>query len=114
MRPGLWGDDEAVAVSLVGDDGVPALRAALARALWKGERLRDSAAVTNIRHIALLETARAALTRASDAAEHAAAEELVLADLAGRPARPRGDLRPADARRGDGSGSSSRFCIGGK
>ena len=77
----LWGNDDEVAVSLVRDDGLPALRLALVRVLWKGEQLRDTAAVTNIRHISLLKTARAALMRASNAAERAVAEELVLADL---------------------------------
>ena len=47
-----------------------------------GEELRDPPAITNLRHIDLLERARGALTRAASAAETLAPEELVLADLA--------------------------------
>jgi tRNA modification GTPase len=45
---------------------------------------RDSAAVTNVRHAALLETARQALRRASEAVDNPGgpvAEEFVLTDL---------------------------------
>jgi tRNA modification GTPase len=58
------------------------LRDAIAAALAGGESLRDTAAISNVRHIALLDQARARL-----AAAHAAAavegtpEEFVLADL---------------------------------
>ena len=41
----------------------------------------DTPVVSNVRHIALLETAGAALGRAAEAAAEGATEELVLADL---------------------------------
>ena len=77
LRP----EDHVVEMSLLSADQLPVLRAALARALCGGERLRDTPAVSNIRHIQLLENAHAALARATDAAAAAASEELVLVDL---------------------------------
>ena len=58
-----------------------ALRAAIAAALSAGGALRDVPAVTNQRHLALLERAHDALTRGADALAHGAPEELALADL---------------------------------
>ena len=49
-----------------------------------GESLRDTAAVTNVRHIELLDRARRALDRARqaiDASQGMLSEEFVLADL---------------------------------
>ena len=43
---------------------------------------RDTPAVTNLRHVTLLESAREALVRARDAAADGAPEELIAADLA--------------------------------
>jgi tRNA modification GTPase len=68
-------------------DGVAALRAAIARALTGGEPLRDSARVSNARHIALLQQARGALAAAHAAAEADAPEEFVLSDLQAARAR---------------------------
>jgi tRNA modification GTPase len=66
-------------------EGLEALQAAIRVALEGGSSgVRETAAVTNMRHAALLERARAALRTAVDAVEEAAgpvAEEFVLADL---------------------------------
>jgi tRNA modification GTPase len=54
----------------------------LVDALSGGEALRDSTAISNVRHTALLERARAHLAQARQAALQArASEEFVLADL---------------------------------
>ena len=57
------------------------VREAVGRALSDGEELRDPPAITNLRHIELLERARVALRRAVEAAEARSPEEFVLADL---------------------------------
>ena len=59
------------------------LRGALAQVLWGGEPLRDAPALSNLRHILLVEQAAGGLARAAEAAEAAAPEELILADLQG-------------------------------
>jgi tRNA modification GTPase len=62
--------------------GVGDVRKAIMRELAGCESLRDTAAISNMRHIALLEDARASLAAASRAAaEQHAPEEFVLADL---------------------------------
>jgi tRNA modification GTPase len=62
--------------------GIDTLRRDLAQALTAREPLRDTAALSNIRHIALLEQARVHLLAATAAAGSAPApEEFVLADL---------------------------------
>jgi tRNA modification GTPase len=62
--------------------GVDELRRAIVCALAGRESLRDTAAVSNARHIALLEQARASLAVAADASGVAGTpEEFVLADL---------------------------------
>ena len=75
--------EAAVRISLVDDDGaLIRVSESVSRALLAGEELRDPPAITNLRHIDLLERARAALVRAAAAADAEAPEELVLADLA--------------------------------
>ena len=76
--------DTIVRVSLVGDDGEAFTRVsqAVTHELLSGEELRDPPAITNLRHIDLLERTRTALWRAAEAADGNAPEELVLADLA--------------------------------
>ena len=74
-----------VPVSAATGDGIDALRAQV-RAVLDGASTtpRDPAAVTNVRHAALLERAQAALQQALDGLEHAGgpvAEEFVLSDL---------------------------------
>ena len=82
FRPGCC--QQTVRVSLVDAESqaLGQIRAAMSRALLVGEELRDPPAITNLRHIELLELARAALLRSVEAAENQAPEEFVLADLA--------------------------------
>jgi len=70
-----------VAVSAQTGDGVVALRETIVRALTASEALRDTPAITNARHVALLEEARTALASGRVAAEAAAPEEFITADL---------------------------------
>jgi tRNA modification GTPase len=88
--PPVWrGADIAapmVVVSTKTGDGLDTLRGEI-RAALDGANFataRDTAGVTNVRHAALLERARAALRRAGDAVETPGgpvAEEFVLSDL---------------------------------
>ena len=71
-----------VEVSARTGGGVDELRCAIVAALAGHESLRDTAAVSNSRHIALLEYARVSLVAAADAsAVTGTPEEFVLADL---------------------------------
>lgn len=72
---------DAVAVSALTGDGIDDLRTALVDAAVDGEAGRDVPAITNVRHVDLLRTARAGLARAARAAAAAAPEEFVVADL---------------------------------
>jgi tRNA modification GTPase len=73
---------EAIAMSAKTGEGLDAVRRAIVSQLTGGESLRDTATISNTRHIALLEQVRGSLTRARRAASHAGtAEEFVLADL---------------------------------
>jgi len=100
----------ALEVSSLTDDGIDALRAALAHA-GGGGVLRDRAPIANMRHVALLEKARDAVARAAAAAAAGAPEECVLADL--HEARGRFDeitgARPQDEVL---RVIFERFCIG--
>jgi tRNA modification GTPase len=81
-RPLAWRRDEAVSVSATMGDGLDALRRAIIETLGGGEPLRDSAAISNVRHATLLERARRHLAQAGDAAcEARTPEEFLLADL---------------------------------
>jgi tRNA modification GTPase len=71
----------ALTVSAQTGDGVDRLRNALAEAIGAANVLRDTPAVTNVRHAALLERAHDALARASAAAADGAPEELVVMDV---------------------------------
>jgi tRNA modification GTPase len=79
------GSQRLVPVSVRTGDGIDELKGAIVRALGAGEGVeRDTAAVTNIRHIELLGRGREALQRAKQAitnAEGQLPEEFVLADL---------------------------------
>ena len=71
-----------ILISAKTGDGFPALRAAIARELTGGELLHDTASISNARHIALLQQARASLAAAASAAASGhTPEEFVLADL---------------------------------
>ena len=76
--------ETVVSVSLLDSkgDSLTQVSQAVTRVLLAGEELRDPPAITNLRHIELLERTRAALARAAAAADSKAPEELVLADLA--------------------------------
>jgi tRNA modification GTPase len=68
--------------------GLDEVRRAMVRELTGRESLRDTAAISNTRHIALLQHARASLAAARDAAAAAGTpEEFVLADLQAARAR---------------------------
>jgi tRNA modification GTPase len=105
-------NDEAVAVSAITREGIPALRCAITTALTGRESLRDTIAISNARHIALLEEARASLASARDAAGTCeTAEEFVLADL--QAARARFDEIVGVRTQDDLLDHIfSRFCIG--
>ena len=64
-------------------DGLTELRAAIVQGLCNGEILRDTPAMTNIRHIELMEAAATNLARAELAASeaHGTPEEFLLSDL---------------------------------
>ena len=78
---------ERVEVSAKTGEGVNDLRRAIVRELTGRESLRDAAAISNTRHIALLEQARANLVAASGSFVAAAPEEFILADLQAARAR---------------------------
>jgi tRNA modification GTPase len=103
-------DAGALAVSSLTDEGVGDLRRALADFAGT-DVLRDRAPIANMRHVALLEKARAAVARACAAAASGIPEEFVLADL--HDARGRFDeitgVRPQDEVL---SLIFERFCIG--
>jgi len=90
---------------------IEALRAAIASALSAGGAPRDVPAVTNQRHLALLERAHDAITRGADALAHGAPEELALADLQ----EARGHLDEIVGRRTSDDllrHIFERFCVG--
>jgi tRNA modification GTPase len=78
-----WTDARAIAVSATTGAGLDVLRRAIAAAL-DVDLSRDRPAITNIRHVALVDRTHRALTRARDAvsADASLSEEFVLADLA--------------------------------
>jgi tRNA modification GTPase len=81
--PAAWQREDAIEISALTGEGLSELRARILAAL-DVEPLSDRPEITNVRHIALVERAREALTRARDGAIAAAgslSEEFVLADL---------------------------------
>jgi tRNA modification GTPase len=72
---------QCLRMSTVTREGLADVRRAIAAALVGGESLREGAAVSNVRHIALLESVRARLESAEDSAATGAPEEFVLTDL---------------------------------
>ena len=73
--------DPEVSVSALTGAGMALLRHAIAHALTGRESLRDTAAISNTRHIALLERARQHLGDGRGAALASSSEEFVLSDL---------------------------------
>lgn len=104
--------ETTIPVCLLDGDGAPsAVREALARALQRDQPPGDTPVVSNIRHIALLETAAVALDRAAGAAAEGVSEELVLADLQAA----RSALEELSGRRAPNAVLDrifERFCIG--
>jgi tRNA modification GTPase len=101
-----------ISVSAVTGEGIEDLRAAIASALDADPR-RDPPAITNVRHAALLERARDALTRAKAAvsSDRPLPEEFVLVDLQ----EARAALEEITGRRTSDDVLAhifERFCIG--
>jgi tRNA modification GTPase len=111
--PPAWGDEDAVQVSATTGAGIETLRRRIAGAL-EVDSLRDRPAMTNVRHIALVDRAHQALGRAATAARAeggALPEEFVLADLADA----RAALEEISGRRAPEDLLAhifSKFCIG--
>ncbi len=88
-RPSAWpcdpladsGAATIVETTATVDDGVASLRTALRAALGATEPRGDATAITNVRHLDLLERTQQSLTRAVAAVAAQASEEFVLADL---------------------------------
>jgi len=100
-----------VCVSARTGSGLDGLRLAIVRALGGAEPTRDLPAISNIRHVTLLQEARVFLDRGRAAARAGASEEFVAADL--QQARERfdevvGRRTPDDVLRH----IFERFCIG--
>jgi len=108
-----WSDDRALAVSAVTGRGLDDLRRGIAAAL-DVDLQRDRPAITNVRHIAIVERAQEALMRARAAAlpeNGSMPEEFVLADLAAA----RTALEEISGRRATEDLLAhifARFCIG--
>jgi tRNA modification GTPase len=85
--PAVWSQEEvgagSLAVSAATGEGIDRLRHAIVETLTASEELRDPPAISNARHIALLETARVHVERVSEAAAAGIGtpEEFLLADL---------------------------------
>lgn len=115
-RPAAWDPERAIdgigamRVSAATGDGLDALKMAIVDAAAGGP-VRETAAVTNIRHLTLLERAAASLARARSAAASRAHEELVLDDLheAKRALEEVTGQRSSDDLLNE---IFSRFCIG--
>lgn len=118
--PRAWSDEAvatgndggAIVVSALTGEGMPALRRAVVTRLTGGaEPPRDVPAISNVRHLALVDDARDAVGRAREAASAGGTEELVLAELsAARSALDAvvGRKSPEDLLRH----IFGRFCIG--
>ena len=72
---------DGIEVSARTGEGLEGLIAAITAALGAGEPLRDRPAITNVRHTLLLERARTALVRATNALNGGISEEFPLLDL---------------------------------
>lgn len=102
---------EALSVSASTGTGLGALRSALVSELSNDGPGRDTPAITNLRHVALLERAREALGRAETAAASRSPEEFVAADVS----EAREALEEITGRRTPDDTLQaifSRFCIG--
>lgn len=101
----------AVAVSATTGDGVDRLRAAIVRALLNDDELRDTPAISNVRHLELVERAKAAVEKAIETIDRGETEELILVELSAA----RQALEAISGRRDSEDllrHIFSRFCIG--
>ena len=111
--PAAWDAQDTIVVSARTGAGLDDLRRCIVEAL-DVDLLRDRPAITNVRHIALVERAQGALSRARAAAladGGAMSEEFVLADLSDA----RAALEEISGRRAPGDVLEhifSKFCIG--
>ena len=87
-RPGAWSPedlggsaDAAVHVSATTGAGLTGLRERIIGELAGRNDWRDTPAISNVRHLGLIDEARAAVGRAADAISAGATEELIVADL---------------------------------
>ena len=80
-QPQVAGSRYMLETCLLDGGAAGTIRGALLEVIEGGVTVRDTPAISNVRHLDLLRTAEAALGRASAAAAEGAAEELVLADL---------------------------------
>jgi tRNA modification GTPase len=104
-------DIAAVPVSAVTGAGLQQLRHRIAELLTTREDLRDAPAISNIRHLRLVEDARDSVVRAREALDQRATEELVLTDIV----RARTALEEITGRRTVDDvllHIFTRFCIG--
>jgi tRNA modification GTPase len=74
-------DEAAIAASAQTGEGLEDVREAIVVALAGGEPLTEIPSVSNVRHIALLESSREAIERGEEQARAGAPEELILADV---------------------------------
>ena len=82
--PPAWTEAEAgpfIAVSAATGGGLEQVRACIAGALGSSDPVTDTPAITNLRHVDLLERALTALARAEESARAIAPEEFVVADV---------------------------------
>jgi tRNA modification GTPase len=117
-RPPAWTARElgpcagvVVSVSATAGDGLAGLRSRIVRELSGRDDWRDPPAISNARHLALVDQARAALCRAEGAIGDGASEEVVLTDLG----EARRALEAITGRRGPDEilrHIFSRFCVG--
>ena len=81
VEPRIAAGGPVLETCLIDGSAAAAIRSALLGVVEGGAPVRDTPAISNVRHIYLLGTAEGALRRASEAAAEGASEELVLADL---------------------------------
>jgi tRNA modification GTPase len=102
---------DVIAESAITGAGLDQLKQRIAQVLTSREDLRDTPLISNIRHVALVQDARDAVTRATQALADGATEELVLTDLG----RARAALEEITGRRTVDDlliHIFTRFCIG--
>jgi len=108
---GLANGVRVVRVSATTGVGLDDLRGAMLEALGAAEDRRDVPAISNVRHLALVDDARAALARARTRLAEGAAEEIVLSELAAA----RAALESVTGRRSSEDLLQhifARFCVG--